>query len=219
MKNILKYISVLIVVFSACSAEKKDNYQEVYEVEMIGKWSSSTHPTDFPSNAHFSPMVALSHLEGLDVIGEGLTATDGMKEMAETGKTAKLDKEFLKFHNQTYSLDREIGESFTTPGRNKMLIGVERGRHHISVFSMIAPSPDWFVAATTSLIDSKDGKWYNEVTVHSTTYDAGTDSGLSFTAANNETDPIEGVHKIVDGPLTEGQNSVSNMVTFVFRKQ
>jgi len=214
----MKYFIIALLFFAACSKSKTDLYQEVYTVEMIGTWSETTHPTDFPENAHFSPMIGLSHIEGLDVISEGLTATEGIKSMAETGKTDTLDKEFLKFHNQTYSLDRVIGEGFSSPGSKKVEIGVERGRHKVSFFSMIAPSPDWFVAVSTSLIDPVDGKWYDVVTVHATSYDAGTDSGTSFTSTNAETLPVEGVHEIINGPLTEGADSVINMVKFVFTR-
>lgn len=205
-------------MIQGCKKKKTDIYQEVYEVEMLGIWSASTHPTDFPSNAHFSPMVGLSHVTGLDVIRVGLSPTEGVKSMAETGKTDLLDKEFLKLHNQTYSLDRMIGKSFTSPGNNKAQIGVERGKHQVTILSMIAPSPDWFVAVTTSLLDPSDNEWYDEVIVHASVYDAGTDSGLSFKSADLPTDTIEGIHRITTGPLTEGMDTVKNIASFIFRR-
>ncbi len=218
MNQIFRIFLVLTLLVNSCSKEKIDNYQEVYEVEMIGTWSSATHPTNFPSNAHFSAMVGLSHVDGLDVINEGLTATEGIKEMAETGATETLDNEFLILHNQTYALDRVVGEPFNSPGSNKVEIGVERGRHVVSFFSMIAPSPDWFVAVSTSLIDPTDGKWYDEVIVNATAYDAGTDNGVDFNSENIATDTITGIHRINTGPLTEGTDSVKSLAKFIFRR-
>ena len=218
MKKIFITFLIFSLLVSSCSKAKIDNYQEVYEIEMIGTWTSATHPTNYPSNAHFSPMVGLSHVAGLDVIKEGLTATEGIKKMAETGETETLENEFLILHNQTYSLDKVVGKSFSSPGSNKVEIGVERGRHIVSVFSMIAPSPDWFVAVSTSLIDPSDGKWYDEVIVHATAYDAGTDSGVDFNSENLATNTIMGIHKINTGPLAEGTDSVKSLAKFIFRR-
>lgn len=217
MKNII-YIFILSVFLTTCSKKKTDNFDIVYEVEMIANWSSTSHPIGFPSNAHFSPMVGLSHIASLDVIGEGLSATPGVKSMAETGETKIIVKEFEKLHNQKYGLDIFTGESFSSPGNNKTEIGVKSGYNSVSVFSMLAPSPDWFVAAKVNLMDITDGKWYNKVTVHAKVFDAGTDSGVSFTSANEATSPVESIYEINYGPLTNGTDSVRNIVTFIFTK-
>lgn len=219
MNYIVKISAVLLLVFAtACNKTKFDDFQEVYEVEMVGIWSSATHPTDFPSNAHFSPMVGISHVEALDVIGVGLSATEGIQSMAETGATEILATEFDTYRAQTYALDKFVGESFDSPGTNKMQIGVERGRHNVTVFSMIAPSPDWFVAVSTSLLDPADSEWYDEVTVYATTYDAGTDAGVTFTAADQVSGPIEAVHILETGPLLEGNDTIKNIAKFIFRR-
>lgn len=212
------YIMLILLFITAisCSKEKTALYQEVFEVELVSNWSKTTHPTDFPSNAHFSPMIGLSHLAGVDVINVGLTATKGVKSMAETGSTTLLIKEFDALHVQTYSLDTLVGKGFSSPGSNKAEIGVEKGRHMVSIFSMIAPSPDWFVAASVSLIDPIDGKWYDEIIVHATAYDAGTDSGESFTSPNSPSDST--IQRIQNGPLTEGNDTVNNIAKFIFRR-
>ncbi|MFT4646574.1 MAG: hypothetical protein ACI8ZX_003005 [Planctomycetota bacterium] len=218
MKYLLNFTLAFLLLVTSCSKTKVGQFDEVYEVEMVGIWSSTTHPTDFPSNAHFSPMIGISHIAALDVIGIGLSATEGIKSMAETGATIILDEEFDLFRNQTYSLDKFTGASFDSPGSNKSEIGVERGKHNVTIFSMIAPSPDWFVAVSTSLIDPVDEQWYDEVTVYATSYDAGTDSGVSFASANLVSSPLEGVHIIEEGPLTEGMDTVKNVAKFIFRR-
>tara|TARA_B110000908_G_C10153672_1_gene402595 strand:+ start:228 stop:893 length:666 start_codon:yes stop_codon:yes gene_type:complete len=218
MKYLLNFTLILVLLATSCSESKLGDFQEVYEVEMVGIWSSATHPTDFPSNAHFSRMIGLSHIAALDVVGVGLSATTGIKSMAETGETRTLEAEFDKFRTQTYSADKMMGSSFDSPGSNKSQIGVERGRHNVTVFSMIAPSPDWFVAASTSLIDPTDDEWYDEVIVYATSYDAGTDSGLSFVSPDQVSSPVEGVRIIETDPLVEGMDTVKNIAKFIFRR-
>jgi hypothetical protein len=53
---------------------------------------------------------------------------------------------------------------------------------------MLAPSSDWFVGASgLSLIEN--GQWVEELIVPLFAYDAGTDSGGSYTAPNSDTNP------------------------------
>lgn len=218
MKKQIILLFVSSLIFVACTKDKTKIFAEVYEVELSGTWSEATHPTAFPSNAHFSPVAAISHLDGLDLINVGLSATAGVQYMAETGNTDSLEKEFDDYRNLTYALDKVLGESFDSPGTYTFEIGVERGRHNVTLFSMIAPSPDWFIAATTSLLDPADGLWYDEVTVYPSSYDAGTDSGLSFASADTATSPQEAVSFLNTGPLTEGTDTVQNMAKIIFRR-
>lgn len=218
MKNIIIYTLLTVFLISACDKDKKDIFEEVYEIEMIGQWNESSHSIDFPNNAHFSPFVGLSHLAGLDVIGEGLIATEGIKQMAETGSTNEIIKEFIQFKKQNYSEDTVVAQGFASPGRTSAQIGVKRGYHNVTLFSMIAPSPDWFVAAKVELIDPVDGKWYDKVTVHAKTYDSGTDSGITFTSENEETIPADSIFEIKTNPLASGTDSVRNIASFVFTR-
>ena len=95
---------------------------------------------------------------------------------------------------------------------------MKEGYQNVTVISMIAPSPDWFVSATTSLLDPVDGLWYDEVIAHAISYDAGTDSGASFNSADQVTDPVEVVSYLDMGPLTEGTDTVVNMGYFKFTR-
>jgi hypothetical protein len=58
----------------------------------------------------------------------------------------------------------------------------------VTLCSMIAPSPDWFVGVDSlSLIE--DGQWVTNKTVTLYGFDAGTDSGASYASANEITVP------------------------------
>lgn len=218
MKKQIIILFIASLLFTACKKDKKSLFEEVYEVRFEATWSQATHPTDFPVNAHFSPMAAISHREDLDLINRGLSASIGIKNMAETGSLDSLEAEFNSYRKLETALDVVKGERINSPGSYSFQIGVERGRHQVSVFSMIAPSPDWFVAASTSLLDPADGLWYDEVTVYATSYDAGTDSGTGFTSADLASTPQEAISFLNIGPLTEGTDSVQNMAKIIFKR-
>jgi hypothetical protein len=58
----------------------------------------------------------------------------------------------------------------------------------VTLCSMIAPSPDWFVGVDSlSLIE--DGKWVSNKVVILYGHDAGTDSGASYTSPDQITVP------------------------------
>jgi len=58
---------------------------ETYTITFNAAWSSETHPLDFPSNAHFSGLIGLTHTADTTLFSTGTTASTGIKNMAETG--------------------------------------------------------------------------------------------------------------------------------------
>ena len=63
---------------------------------------------------------------------------------------------------------------------------------NVSIVSMLAPSPDWFVGAS-DLPLCVDGKWRDEVAVDLVVFDAGTDSGATFTSPDQDTQPADAI--------------------------
>jgi hypothetical protein len=218
MKKAIVFL-LMLSTLSACEKDKLDRFSVVYEVEFVGEWNANDHPTDFPSNAHFSPFVACSHLSSYQLFTRGLNASEGLKDVAETGNTNKIDEELQLSINAGQVLDFIKGDRLDSPGNTaKFQLGMKEGYQNVTVVSMIAPSPDWIVATTTSLLDPVDGLWYDEAISYVVAYDAGTDSGTSFTSADLATDPVESISYIDDGPLTEGQDTVINMGYFKFTR-
>jgi len=81
---------------------------------------------------------------------------------------------------------------------------------------MLAPSPDWFVGVSgLNLIEN--GDWVGEKVVVLQPWDAGTDSGATFSSADLRTSPAEPIHLIGTGPLLVGA-SVPPVGTFTFRR-
>ena len=62
--------------------------------------------------------------------------------------------------------------------------------------SMIAPSPDWFIAVQNIALKDADGSWLDTIEVPFTTWDAGTDDGAVFTAGNQDSQPRGSIVRI-----------------------
>ena len=66
----------------------------IYKIEFISNWSSSTHPTDYPTgSAHWSPLIGTTHKDAGILFQLGVTASDGMEQVAESGGTSIITNE------------------------------------------------------------------------------------------------------------------------------
>ena len=172
-----------------------------YQVTFNAVWSGTTHPTDYPSNAHFSGLIGLTHTENVVLFELGGTASQGIINMAETGSKSPLTAEIQTIieggQGQTLVSGGGIGAS---PGSVTTEFDIENSHPLVSITSMIAPSPDWFVGVR-DLNLFEGGDWVNSKTVEVANYDAGSDSGTSFASSNQATSPLGTITMITDGPL------------------
>lgn len=65
----------------------------------------------------------------------------------------------------------------------------------LSLMVKMIPSPDWFVGMD-SLNLCEGSQWKQDVTVDLQPYDAGTDSGFTFSSPNFPTSPPENISKV-----------------------
>ena len=73
--------------------------------------------------------------------------------------------------------------------------------HLITLVSMIAPSPDWFMAINSlDLRNAENTAWKSSFSVDVFVYDAGTDDGPNYTSPNNANSPV-GIFKINGLPI------------------
>ncbi len=70
----------------------------------------------------------------------------------------------------------------------------------VTLVSMIAPSPDWFVGVD-SLDLLVDGEWVDEIIVELLAYDSGTDDGPRYTSPNAESNPHAPIARITTLPF------------------
>ena len=72
----------------------------MYTVSFDAAWSAATHPTDFPSSAHWSPLIGATHNASVSLWKAGATASDGIEQMAESGGTTLLKGEISAAQGQ-----------------------------------------------------------------------------------------------------------------------
>jgi hypothetical protein len=180
-------------------------------------WSVATHPTDFPPNPHFSGLIGAAHRPDARLWQVGELASPGIKNMAETGGKSPLNSEIDALIAAGDACVQISGGGIgTSPGAVDVIFKVSEDCPVVSVVTMIAPSPDWFVGVSAlSLLE--DGAWVDEKVIELFPYDAGTDSGASYTSPNLPTGSPEGIFMIEGEPLLV-DGSVPSLGTFTFER-
>lgn len=201
---------------ASCYAGQENSNAITYQITFNATWTSETHPhEEFPSDPHFSPIYAMSHTEEHVVWAVGKQVDVGIKQIAETGQTSLLEEKTLELQKSSKVCDAAKGMRVNSPGSDSVTIEVSKVYPLVTVVTMIAPSPDWFLSATSgSLFDTDTGEWKESVTIDLLPYDAGTDSGESFTSDDFPTDP-QGVAAFLDNPRIDSETPLGS---FVFTK-
>jgi hypothetical protein len=87
----------------------------------------------------------------------------------------------------------------------------------VTLATMVAPSSDWYIAVVNiNLLENN--LFVSEKTVEGNVYDAGTDSGATFTSPNETTDPQQPITLFVDAPLGNGEALNATIATVTFTK-
>lgn len=188
-----------------------------YELTFEATWSEATHPIDFPPNPHFSGLIGASHSSGVYLWQEGETASPGVENMAETGGKSPLDREIDSLVSGGRACEKISGGGINhSPGVVTVMLTVSQECPLVSVVSMIAPSPDWFVGVSGMSL-YENGAWIEQKVVELYAYDAGTDSGRSYDSPDELTESPEGIRRIETEPLLV-EGSVPTLGTFTFSR-
>lgn len=188
-----------------------------YRVTFDATWSRVTHPTDYPSTAHFSPLIGGTHDSRVTFWQDGGTSTAGIRAMAEGGRTTPLDQEInAAIGSGTAQHLLRGGPLNTVPGVVTLEFEVSQSHPLVTLVTMIAPSPDWFVGVA-GLPLFENGRWVDERTIPLDPWDAGTDSGATFTSADAMTAPPQPISRIRSAPLSPG-GRVTPLGTFRFHR-
>ena len=191
--------------------------QVQYRLTFEATWSAATHPTDFPPNPHFSGLIGAAHRPDVRLWQVGEPASPGIKDMAEKGVKGPLGAEIDGLIAAGDACAKISGEGIhPSPGMVTVDFEVSEDCPAVSVVTMIAPSPDWFVGVS-ALNFLEDGAWVDEKVIELFPYDAGTDSGVSYTSPDLPTASSEGIFMIEGGPLLVG-DSVPPLGTFTFTR-
>ncbi len=173
-----------------------------YYVTFNATWSQATHPSNWPANPHFSGLVGGVHNGLVHFYRPGETSSEGIRLMAELGqKTTLLNEVAAAMTNGTAHFQMSGGGISPSPGSvlHTFAQPMRRDFPLVTLVSMVAPSPDWFVGVD-SLNLIENGAWVTNKTVTVYGLDAGTDSGVSYSSPDQVTVPRGVVTEFTDFP-------------------
>ena len=178
-----------------------------YTVTYTGAWTAAATPGGLPDGAHFSPLIGGVHNAAVAFLEAGGTATAGIESMAERGRTATLTKEIEAAGANALSVLRKDSGSGATASSTFDSVVLTADHPRITLLSMIAPSPDWFVGVFGLSLLDPEGGWVEALTVDLFPWDAGTEEGEEFSFDNAATAPpgtiisLRGTGKFSDAPM------------------
>ncbi len=167
-----------------------------YRLHIKVAWSADTHPFEFPSNPTLSHLIGATHNEEYALFKDGDTGSSGLELLAERGRVSIFRIELEEAD------DRElIGTVFEgdeieeIPGEAILSFSAKEDFPLLSFVTMIAPSPDWITGV--SGVPLHDGeRWVDRLELPLWGWDAGTDSGDTYQARNQDMQPQQSVRLI-----------------------
>lgn len=183
-----------------------------YTVYFDATWSEDTHPIDFPGNPHFSGLIGGTHSDAVSFWELGELASPGIESMAETGSKTLLQGEVQSAIDAGTAGAIISGNGIpVSPGSVSKTFTIIESHPRVTLVSMLAPSPDWFVGVR-SLNLREGGQWLPVVVVDMVLYDAGTDSGTMYSSPNQPTLPPIPIYEKTEVPFAE--NNIVGTFTF-----
>ncbi|MEZ0371929.1 MAG: spondin domain-containing protein [Candidatus Sericytochromatia bacterium] len=167
-----------------------------YMVTFQGMWNEKTHPYEYPSGGalnpngpHFSGLIGTTHNAGYMLFKEGMMPTPGLEKLSEEGAHSPLDMEIKQAMMAGKAGMMFATDFFLDVNAPKMFMVHASNAHPlVSVIGMIAPSPDWFFGVyNVNLMPG--GKWADKVEMMAYAWDAGSDDGMSYLAADMNASP------------------------------
>ncbi len=161
-----------------------------YRITFTPNFTPNSHPTDYPAGAMFSKMIIVAHGNSGVLFQPGTLASPGLKQYAEDGDTSGLELE-LGSSGDGETITIVTGVGIPADGSEFREITITPNNTRISFAARIAPSPDWFVGVNTFNLALPDNTLVETFELTLEAYDAGTDAGTTYAAANNpNTEPV-----------------------------
>ena len=207
--GLLLTLATLLVIAPA-SAQAQGNAQSAtYTVTFTGKFAGAALASgvSVPSGEHFTTLIGAVHNGSVTFWSDGGTASAGIESMAEVGGTSTFKSEINAAMPNALAV---IEQSIASGGTATATVDITLTTDHplVTLTSMVAPSPDWFVGVSElSLRNTADDGWQPSLTVDLFPYDAGTEEGTEFSLTNDATSPqgtiasIKGTGKFSDEPI------------------
>ncbi|XP_029020749.1 spondin-2b [Betta splendens] len=171
-----------------------------YSLTFTGKWTQAAFPKQYPvyrPPAQWSNLIGVTHSSDYHMWQRNDFASNGVREFAEKGEAWTVMKEVEAAGERIQSVYGILSAPAAVGGTGQMNTQFEVFARHsyLSFIVRIVPSPDWFVGVDS--VDLCDGDhWKDNVSLHLYPYDAGTDSGFTFSSPNFETMPQDRITQI-----------------------
>ncbi len=198
---------------------KTEETSATYEVRFAFDWNKTDFPTDYPNGTHFSPLVGWVHQANNDYFATGKMASSGIEQMAEEGITTTLVNELQALIDTGLGLKTYTGNGLNAGvGTITLELTVTKDFPALTLATMVAPSPDWYVACVAENLLTEDG-FVSERSITGIVYDAGTDNGTTFTSPNSDTNPKAAIAEITQPPLGDGTKVKASFCSITFKKK
>ena len=196
-------ILISLVLFSA------PGFAETYRITFDATWSFETHPRAYPGPAaHFSAPIGTTHAANESFFRIGEMASSALESLAEDGNASAM-RELMSGSGNLIS-----GTVFNSPGEQSWVVDVTEQASFVSMASMIAPSPDWFVGVSGFNM-LRNGVWIEEASLDLFPLDAGTEEGRVFNTTNRPSMPPQRISRL-DRDRTSGFFGLPPVATLTF---
>jgi hypothetical protein len=201
----------------SASTDRDSTADASYQLTLTTSWTAATFPTNFPGGAHFTALIGGTHNNQVVFWMPGQMASAGIESTAETGSQSALSAEVdaAKTDGKAEFLLATSGNT-SAAGTEELIFDINKTFPLVTLVSMVAPSPDWFVGVhDLSLVDNATGEFMQTLTVQLKVYDAGSEDGQAFSLSNANSQPKQAIallsrinstdHDFVDGTGPNGE--------------
>lgn len=217
MKN-FPFILTFVLIFSQLM---KGQSIATYDFSLTTIWNSTDH-TSVPPGAHWSALVGATHSIENEFVEIGAVApnTDGIKDIAELGNSNNFRNEVNTAIALTKAKQWINAGGLGNPVGTFIYNDLEVNENFplITLVSMVAPSPDWFIAVNSVNLRTDNtainNGWKDTFTLDVFAYDSGTDDGTDYGSANIVSNPRIPVFKLENAPINGNRMGT---ITFTFK--
>ena len=199
--GLLLALAALLVITPAQGNAQSATYRVTFQ----GTWTTTVTPGGVPSGTHFTTLIGAVHNDSVTFWSSGGTASAGVEAVAELGTTGAFKSEINANTNAVAVIEKSLPSGGTPTATVDFT--VTSTHPLVTLLTMVAPSPDWFVGVSgLSLLDVQ-GDWLASHSVDLFPYDAGTEEGTEFLLLNAATSPrgaitsIKGTGKFSNEPI------------------
>ena len=201
--GVLLVLAAPLVIMPAQGNAQSATYRVTFE----GKFTASALASgaSVPSGEHFTTLIGAVHNGSVTFWSSGGTASAGVEAVAELGTTGTFESEIKANMNAVTVFEQSIASGGTATATVDIVVTTDHPR--VTLLSMVAPSPDWFVGVSgLSLLDAQ-ADWLPSHTVNLYPWDAGTEEGTEFSLSNAATSPqgtitsLRGTGKFSNEPI------------------